>query len=299
MRRGLFVACGLVVSFAPVAAWANPYDISLRGLGRPESQSLKDPAVERYQKLSSELVFAMAPRPLAPAETLGMSGFEFSLVSTLSDISEGEDYWQGQPGNPVFEGVLPSHGSRKIPSRFWVPTAHLRKGLPMSTEIGITGTYLTFSEMFLLGGEFKAALHESYFRWAPAVSFRMAFGRLFGASDLDIMTGEWDVLTSLPFGLGGMVQVTPYLGYGMLYAQVNSQVIDETPYEVLDSTDQKGGSDGSLYTFPTLEWQDNSYGRFFGGFRVNVAMMEIIYELNLGFADTTLQSHSIKLGFDV
>ncbi|MBI3178612.1 MAG: hypothetical protein HYZ27_03065, partial [Deltaproteobacteria bacterium] len=278
---------------------ANPYDLSLRGLGRPQSQSLKDPAVQRYQKLANELVFAMAPRPLAPAETLGMSGFEFSLVSTLSDISEGEDYWQGQPGNPIFEGVLSSHSSHKIPSRFWVPTAHLRKGLPMSTEIGISGTYLAYSEMFMLGGEFKGALHESYFRWAPAVSFRVAFGRLFGASDLDIMSGEWDVLASMPFGLGGMVQLTPYLGYGMLYAQVNSQVIDETPYEVMDATDQKGGTDGSLYTFPTIEWQDNSYGRFFGGFRVNVAMMELIYEINLGFADTTLQSHSIKLGFDV
>jgi hypothetical protein len=286
----------------PRESAANPYDISLRGLGRPPNNApLSDPVVRRFQNLTSELVFALAPRPLAPAETLGMSGFEFSLVSTTADINETALYWQGQPGAPIFEGALPTHGNRGVPKSFWVPTIHLRKGLPLSTEVGINAAYLAWSEMVMLGVEGKVALHESYFRWVPALSARGAVGRLFGSSDLDIVTIEADILTSLPFGVGGMVQVTPYAGYGFLFAHVNSQVIDETPYEVLDPDDQKGGDDGSLYTFPTLEWSKNQHGRLVIGLRFNVAMLELLYELNLGMlggAAGTLQSHSIKIGFD-
>ncbi len=283
-------------------AYANPYDIQLRGLGRPTSASLNDPAVRRYRDLSSELVFALAPRPLAPAETLGMSGFEFSLVSTLSDITETAAYWQGQPGAPIFEGALPAHGNRGVPTQLWVPTIHLRKGLPLSTEVGVNAGYLAWSEMVMLGAEGKIALHESFFRWVPALTARGAVGRLMGSSDLDIVTIEADLLASLPFGIGGMVQLTPYAGYGFLWAHVNSQVIDETPYEVLDSNDQKGGTDGSLYTFPTLEWQDNQHGRLLFGVRLNVAMLELLYELNIGMLGNrigNLTSHSIKLGMDI
>jgi hypothetical protein len=297
----------------PTATQANPNDISLLGLGRPRSTSAADPAVRRYQNLTSELVFAVAPRPLAPAETLGVSGFEFSIATTTADINELADYWQGQPGMPVFEGVLPQHGSRGIPTSFWVPTVHLRKGLPMSTEVGLNASYLAWSEMAMLGLDMKIALHESYFRWVPAVSLRGAAARLFGSSDLDVVTIETDLLASLPFGVGGMVQLTPYLGFGFLWAHVNSEVLDETPNRTVncntadnrcrtDTADQKGGADGSLYTFPTLEWSNNRHDRLLFGLRVNVAMLEVIYEVDVGFLGRdagTLISHSLKLGFDV
>jgi hypothetical protein len=198
------------------------------------------------------------------------------------------------------EGVL---HNRKVPGMLWTPTAHLRKGLPLSTELGIQGTYLAFSEMFMLGAELKIALHESFIRWVPALSARVAFGRLFGSSDLDILTGEGDVMTSLPVGIGGMAQLTFYAGGGLLFAHVNSYVIDETPYAVADPDDQKGGLDGSLYNFPTLSWESNTYPRGFGGLRLNVAMIELLYELNVGFmkidGQKQLISHTIKIGFDV
>ena len=277
MCRRWAMALGCVILSGPLtptpaAAYRN--DISLRGLGRPQAQDLKDPAVRRYRRLASELTAALAPRVLQPAETLGMSGFEFSVVSTVAGISGESAYWQGQPGNPVLEGGM--QADRKVPLSLWVPSIHLRKGLPLSTEVGASATYLSFSEMFMLGGEVKLAIHESFFRWVPALSVRGAIARLMGSSDLDIITGEFDVLASLPIGIGGMLQVTPFLGYAHIMAQFNSQVIDETPHIVNVETggDQYGGDDGSLYNFPTIDWGDNQFPRFFGGFRFNVAMLE-------------------------
>lgn len=295
LARVLAACLGLI---APASAQANPWDISLRGLGRPDI----DPGANlRFRSLSSELALALAPRPMAPAETLGMNGFEFSISNTLADISESADYWQGQPGAPILEGA---QRGRQVPASLWTSTLHLRKGLPFSTEIGIQGTYLAFSELFFVGGEAKVALHESFFRWLPAVAARAAFGRLLGSSELDLFTVEADVLASHAFGVGGMMQLTPYIGAGVLFAHVNSFVLDETPYAVTDPVDdQRGGRDGSLYAFATFDWRDNRLPRYFGGLRINVALIEILYEFNIGVldfrGDKTVSSHTIKLGFDV
>ena len=82
--------------FVPLVAMASPHDIQIRGLGRPQTNSLDDPAVKRFRLLTSELALALAPKPLTPAETLGVSGFEFSLGASQADISEDLNYWQGQ-----------------------------------------------------------------------------------------------------------------------------------------------------------------------------------------------------------
>ena len=278
-------------------AFAGSYDISLRGLGRPDPGNLKDAAYLRFQKLGNELGMSLAPRPLAPAETLGVSGFEFAFATVHADISQDESYWRGQPGSPVLEGVADGNG---VPSGLWIPTLHIRKGLPMSTELGITASYLAFSEMFLLGVETKIGIHESYYRWVPSIAFRGAVGTLFGSTDIKLTTVETDILTSLPIGLDGIVQLTPYLGYGMLFVDVISGIIDETPYNV-SAEDQNGRQDGSLYVFERLNWYDNRSHRIIMGLRANYAFFELIYEVDIGIvpvADKTLQSHSIKIGFD-
>jgi hypothetical protein len=297
-RRPAFLAllAGLGALTAPLTARANPWDISLRGLGRYDPA---DPSsLLRYQRLSGEIALALSPKPLAPASTPGVSGFEFSLANTFTGISNKADYWQGQPGTPVMEAPL---HNRQVPGALWTPTLHIRKGLPFSTEVGVQGTYLAFSNIFMLGGEVKVALHESFFPWMPALAVRLAVGRLFGASDLDLLTAEGDVVASYGFAVGGMAKVTPYLGYGQLGAQVSTSVLDLTPYV---TTDNAGGPGGSLYTFPTLNWKDNRFSRYFGGIRVNSAMIELLYELNVGImsyghSTKSIMSHTLTLGFDV
>lgn len=293
----MWVVLVAVLGFWPAQSAAAPYDISLRGVGRPATQDLTDSAVRRYRRLSNELVLALAPRPLAPADTLGPNGFEFSVASTWADISGNAPFWQGQPGSPVFKRAARS-SNRATPDGFWVPTFQVRKGLPLSTEIGVSGALLANSEVFMLGADFKIAVHESYLKWVPALAVRGAVGRLFGASELDITSGEVDGLTSLPIPIAGTMQLTPFVGYGVVFAHVNSAVIDETPFRVIDEADQRGGDTGSLYAFPTLDWQDNVLGRLILGLRFRAAMVQVLYEFDLGFAKggRSLESHTVKFG---
>jgi hypothetical protein len=86
----------------------------------------------------------------------------------------------------------------------------------------------------------------------------------------------------------------------MLFVDVISGIIDETPYNV-SAEDQNGRQDGSLYVFERLNWYDNRSHRIIMGLRASYAFFELIYEVDIGIvpvADKTLQSHSIKIGFD-
>lgn len=295
------LALVFVGALTPQVAFANANDIRLRGLGRPASNALSDPAVRRYRALSGELALSLTPKAAQPAETLGVSGFEVGIVSTLNNISQDADYWAGQPGSPVFEGVAEG---RNQPGALWTPTLQVRKGLPLSTDLGFAVSYLASSQVFMMGGDVKVALHESYFRYFPAIAVRASFNRMLGSDELDLFTAEADLIASLAFGVGGTVQVTPYVGFGQLFAHVNSQVLDETPYRVTDTEDQRGGQRGSLYTFPTLEWNENDFSKIFAGVRVIAASFSFSYSLDVGlipydFVDTsTLLSHSFKIGLD-
>ena len=147
---------GMFFWLASSNARAENYDISLRGLGRPGGLSKDDPAHQRFRNLANELAYALTPRPLQPAETLGMSGFEFSFSATTTDIKEKAAYWQGQPGSPVLDGAL---NDVEVPSYLWTPTFQFRKGLPMSTEFDFAASYLVSSEMFMIGSCLKIAIH--------------------------------------------------------------------------------------------------------------------------------------------
>ena len=94
-----------------------------------------------------------------------MSGFEFTMVSTFADISESEDWWTRSAGLAGIQGV--NSDGRGLPRAMFVPTVHIRKGLPYSVEVGVTGSYLAYSSMFSLGAEIKTAIYESYYRWVP------------------------------------------------------------------------------------------------------------------------------------
>lgn len=283
----------------PVTARAYPYDLSLVGLGRPDL----DPAAQgRFRALSNELAIALAPRPLQPAETLGASGFEFSIANSLTSVSNKAAYWQGQPGMPIFDAPL---RHRTVLQNLWTPTLHLRKGLPFSTEFGVQASYLAFTELFMLGGEFKIALHESYYRWLPAISARIAAARLVGSSQLSLFSVEGDAIASYTVGVGGMTRLTPYMGYGQLRVNAESSVLDATPATVSDAAgDQHGGVDGSLYSFAPVHWQKNWSTRYFGGLRIKSSTIELLYEFSYSVMDFSsyhkqILSHSIKLGFDV
>lgn len=219
--RALIVGI-LVAAVAALPARADDNDLTISRLAGPPAMG-SSPSLARqsmYRGLLSELGTAMAPGGLAPADTLGYSGFGLALESSSTQISNRADFWQ-QGAERVSGGFL-STLSVMVKKGLWLP-------LP-SLELGAGATKLIDSNLYALQGYAKLALHEGFHDWPiPSVAFRAAVSHLLGASEVDLTTVALGVVTSKSFGILGTVAVDPYLGFDALLHLVRGRVIDTTP----------------------------------------------------------------------
>ena len=220
MHRRLLPHAALVataLSLAPRTVQAGKYDLDLTRLGTQSGTTLtQDDAA--FRTLSSELGTVMAPRPVDPADSLGLAGFAISADFGINTIGGSKDYWSRT-----------TRGSADNVA----PTMQLmaRKGLWPGIEVGAGATHLFDSRMWAMSGYGKIAIHEGFYRKhpIPSIAIRGSFSRLLGAKDVNMTTAAPSVSVSYVFGLGKTFSLTPYAGYEALILISRSSVLDATP----------------------------------------------------------------------
>lgn len=211
LRRGLGLTLAWVLG-APQVAWAGKYDVDLGRLATPQNGEIQ-PRNSDFRSLSSELGTIMAPQPMDPADSLGLSGFAFSADVTLNTLAGRRAYWRD-----ATEGR-----AEKV-----APTLQLmgRKGLYPGLELGAGATHLFDSRMWSMGGYVKLALHEGFHHLPiPSIALRGSFSRLLGAKDIALTTAGIGLTISHVFGVGKTVNLTPYVGYETLFIVARSSVL--------------------------------------------------------------------------
>jgi hypothetical protein len=174
----------------------------------------------QYKSLMSELGVVLAPRFLAPADTLGYNGFQIAFEASFTQIADKSDYWQ-KGVERVSAGFLPTL-SVMARKGLWLP-------LP-GFELGAGASKLIGANMYALQAYAKLALHEGFHGWPlPSLAVRGAVSRLTGSPEVDLTVVSIDASVSKSFGLGGTVTLDPYLGGNVLLTFVRGQVIDTTP----------------------------------------------------------------------
>ena len=270
MRRILAVALSLGMFLMASSAMAGRYDLHLSRLFSDTCTGTCPQ--QHFEDLMTELGQITAPVFLAPAETLGLNGFTFGVEGTVAPLSSNEDFWdiptEGSPGSAVF-----------------MPRLHLRKGLPLSFELGTQLSYLPESELFTVGAEVKWALNEGFY-WIPDLAVRMAVNHTVGAKEFELTTGGWDVSVSKAFGIGGMLSLTPYAGYNMMFIHASSHVV-----VVIQDADTFRNE-----VFGEMNWQDNMYHRLFAGLRLQTFIFQVVAEGVFTVDGVSL--FNFKLGFD-
>ena len=180
----------------------------------------KIPLLSQFRSLMSEMSVVMAPKLLAPADTLGWSGFHFSFDSTFTQVDNKADYWK-KGVKDVSSGFLPTV-SLMARKGIWAPAP--------SFELGAGLTYLVDSTIFALQAYAKFGIHEGFHNYpVPSIALRVAASRLLGTNQVDMTIISSDLSVSKSFGLGGSVKLDPYLGANLLVSIIRSQVIDTTP----------------------------------------------------------------------
>lgn len=219
----------VVLAGAP-SAWALDNDPTLNRLCivvDPQSPSPCGDVPRGDQRAFGELAeaygLAMAPRLLAPAETLGINGFAFGLQLGVTGADDEARFWD--------RGIRANESALQAPERpSSLQTLHLdlRKGLPFSLELGMHLTWLFNSELFALGGSLKAALNESVTRLPIDFALRAGVSRVVGSNELELTLSNLDFIASHRFSLRTL-SLTPYVAYTPLLIFASSGVLDSSP----------------------------------------------------------------------
>lgn len=202
------------------SAFAGPNDFRLNASRNGEGILFNagGQITDRWERLTTELAYVIAPRLASPAETLGHAGFHVSALWGGTFVSSDEPYWQvteaGLDGDPV--GML--HTLQ----------LDVRKGLPFSFEVGANFSWLVESELFSPGIEVRWALQEGY-RLAPDFGLRGSVNHMVGNRDMSLTVVGLDAVVSKGFGIAGMMHLAPYLSWSLLMIAASSRVIDPTP----------------------------------------------------------------------
>lgn len=259
MRSLVRFTC-LSALIASTVAAADPYDIRLYKLGNPVPGGAGfDPAANaRFRAFAREFAAGLTSANLMPPETLGHAAF--SITAELSAVS----FDQGTVTLPT-ERLNPDRSG--IEGMLLIPSMHIRKGLPWSFEIGARAGWIEKSRMAVGTGEIKWALNEG-FVFLPDLGARGYVTRLFNTKDFDLTAAGLDLGIGKQFAIGGMITLTPYAGWNLVWVAANSNSIDFDPGRTYESS----------ITSPAAQFQNtgvydevtmgaNSHNRFYGGLR--------------------------------
>lgn len=198
-------------------ARAGKYDIDLAPLAQINDDGTITPDNAAFRSLASEVGVLMAPKPIDPADSLGLSGFAVSADVSINTLSGDASFWQdttrGSPNNVA-------------------PTLQVmgRKGLWPGIEVGAGATHLFDSRMWTIAGYGKVSIHEGFHHLPiPSIALRGMFSRLLGAKDIDMTTISVGASLSHVFGIGSTFNITPYAGYDALLVFARTGVLDATP----------------------------------------------------------------------
>jgi len=153
---------------------------------------------------------------MAPAEPLGITGFDISTEVVYTNFHDGDLYWKKVVKDyDTFSSII-------------IPRIHVQKGLPFNIDIGAMYVAVPDSNIKLWGLEAKYAILEGTVV-TPALSVRAAYSSLEGVDDIELSTKEFDVLISK-----GFLMITPYAGLSAIMIDGS----EESPLIALDDVNK-------------------------------------------------------------
>jgi hypothetical protein len=159
---------------------------------------------QEFDDFSEEVGLAVSYLPLAPAEPLGILGFDVGIEVTAVNIKQNSSYWKA---------IAPG-----APSQLPLPKIHVQKGLPFGIDVGAVYARVPSSNIEMIGGEIKWAFIRGN-TLLPAVAVRGSYTRLLGVTNLEVETAGADISISK-----GFLFITPYIGYGQVW--IKSRTVD-------------------------------------------------------------------------
>jgi len=276
----------LVVAWTVAAAAFAQNDLQITQLGNPLAGGVALDAHTNWQVFAKQLGAALTSVNLTPPETLGHAAWALNVelgVAYLNGVTpvdaDGDEAPDALPeGQFHMPTVGPSFQSR---APLLMPSLHFRKGLPFSFEFGTRIAWLDKSAMFAGSWEVKWAVNEG-FAYLPDVGIRLHGNRLFNTKNFDVGAGGLDIGVGKQFAIGGMVTLTPYGGWNLVFVGAETpKPLDFDPDRTYaDSISSVDAMDqGTSIYDPIKMFEVNSaHNRFYAGVRFIGGIVQIAVE---------------------
>lgn len=258
----------LAVTLVSGVSAAGDNDFRIFRLGNPDPGEVNyDPAANaNFRAFVRELGAAITSVNLMPPETLGHAAFSVNAEVSVVNVDT----------NDV---AFPSN--RPIGSTLLIPSLHVRKGLPFSFEVGGRGAWLDRSQMIALGAEVKWALNEG-FLYLPDFGIRGHGTRLLGTRDFQVTTAGIDFGIGKQFAVGGMLTLTPYAGWDLVFVGASSGNVDFDPGRTPEaSVADRNAQFENTAVFDEVKIASNSHNRFYGGLRFISGVVQLGAEVSV------------------
>ncbi len=218
-----------ILSTPAAAAW--PDDVRLSQLSSFEGENFANVAANReaYEQVVRELAAVVANKPSAPGTT-GIAGFDVALTSNVGFIdANGDDKSEPAAWERTHADADPAHV-------LWVPGISVRKGLPMSLEVGTNLGYVAFSRQTTFGAYGRWGVVEGY-RQFPDFTVQVGYAGYLGNDELElgVMDTSFTLGYDLPFGRGQKYKTssfTPWVSAGFLRVNAAPLLSNEQQQEL-------------------------------------------------------------------
>ena len=195
-RCTAFAPICLATALMALSSQAHAYKFDALGLLASQGE---------FKQVAQDLSSTLAYKPMSPAESLGITGFDISASVGGTSIKSKEVLRRAANDDDV-PGTLPTASVR------------VQKGLPLNVDIGLGYTAIPGTSASALSGEVKWAFIEGG-TVTPALAVRAFYTRMSGLGDLKMHSQGIDVSISK-----GFVMATPYAGIGV----VGSKATDDS-----------------------------------------------------------------------
>jgi hypothetical protein len=208
-------------------AWASfPEDVDLPSMIDFDGEGVFDQELlaGSYRQLVAELGTLVANKPNTPAATLGLYGFDVDLSAQFV-LTEAR-YRAGEP-SPWQRAAI----DETAPPYHVLPTLTVRKGLPLSSEIGASFGWISGTSTGTFGGFGRIGLLEGY-RPLPDVSVRIGYSGYVGNEQLDVSTLDLGVTVGSTFEVGrfaglNQAKISPFANLSSLRVTANPTIDPE------------------------------------------------------------------------
>jgi hypothetical protein len=248
----------LLAVVVAATAFADQNDFRIYQLGNPQmgGTGYTPNANGNFRVFARQFAAAMTSATLMPPETLGHAGFAFAAEVSVVNIAQSANDANGimLPTQVPFQGPL------------LIPGVHVRKGLPYSFELGGRMSWIDNSRMFVGMLELKWALNEG-FTYLPDIAIGGRIAKLINSRDFDLTTGGVDVSIGKQFAIGGMLTLTPYVGWNLMFVGATTNPVDFNPQRPLGQAEMPANQFTDIYVFDSLQSSANTHNRFYVGLR--------------------------------